>query len=279
MHWKMNQQRAWVMLAVCALLALLPVGCSKKSSSGTTSSETPSNQGGESKGRKPRWRTDQDFDVLVKADGANLKFISRGMHNFADAWREMLPPAALCDGNGKPLLSWRVALLPYLEQVSLYNMFKLDEPWDSENNKKLIPYMPKIYLLPGSGDEKDGFTHYRVFVAPANAQGNHPIFTRPSGPTGGALQNRFKINTILDGTSNTILVAESEDPVIWTKPEDLDYDDKKPLPKLGYFWKDATNVAFADGSYRTISRKVKETSLRLAITADDGMPLPNDFWD
>ncbi len=55
------------------------------------------------------------------------------------------PTAAILDKNGKPLLSWRVALLPYIEQDALYRQFKLDEPWDSEHNKKLIAQMPKIY--------------------------------------------------------------------------------------------------------------------------------------
>ena len=276
---KVTRGEALLMVTVGAFLALHLAGCSKKSSSSGTSSEAPSDQGGNANGRGPRWTTVKDFQTLLDDDKHNLKLIGMGMQHYADAWREVLPPAAICDPTGKPLLSWRVAILPYLEYDHVYKEFKLDEPWDSEHNKKLIPKMPTIYHLPGSGDQKDGHTHYRVFVAPANAQGNHPIFTSPPGPTGGKLQNRFKIDSIPDGTSNTILVAESEDPIIWTKPEDLDYDDKKPLPKLGYFWGESTHIVMADGRFKEVRRKVSEQSLRLAITADDGIPLPGDFWE
>ena len=58
--------------------------------------------------------------------------------------------AAIVDKKGKKLLSWRVQILPYIEQDNLYKQFKLDEPWDSEHNKKLIRQMPRIYMLPAA---------------------------------------------------------------------------------------------------------------------------------
>src|SRR5262249_51556565 len=77
----------------------------------------------------------------------NLKEMALAMHNYHDV-NGKFPPAAICDKQGKPLLSWRVAILPYVEQDNLYKQFKLDEPWDSEHNKKLIAQMPKVYALP-----------------------------------------------------------------------------------------------------------------------------------
>ena len=56
-----------------------------------------------------------------------------------------MPPAYLADKQGKPLLSWRVALLPYLGQQDLYKRFHLDEPWDSPHNRQLIPLIPDVY--------------------------------------------------------------------------------------------------------------------------------------
>lgn len=264
-----------LVFAGCASLALLPSGCSKKSDSGSTSNESASDNNGTS--RKPRWANDVEYAGLRAKDRNNLRVIGLLMHEHANAKGGALPPAAICDSNGKPLLSWRVAMLPYGDETTLYKEFKLDEPWDSEHNKKLIPKMPVTYLLPGSGSEKDGFTHYRVFVAPMNVQGNRPMFVKPGSPVGGKLQNRYLLYNLPDGTSNTIMVAEAEEAVIWTKPDELDYDDKQPLPKLGYFWKDSTTVLMGDGSSRGISSKVDEKTLRLAITADDNMPLPSDF--
>src|SRR5262249_40256468 len=99
----------------------------------------------------------------VRAQSANnLKQIGLALHNYHDTMGNF-PPAAIVDEQGNRLLSWRVAILPYIEQVELYKQFKLDEPWDSDHNKKLIAKMPKTYALPNKMS-KPGETHYRVFV-------------------------------------------------------------------------------------------------------------------
>ena len=79
----------------------------------------------------------------------NLHQIALAVINYTDSNNSTLPPAAICDKRGKPLLSWRVLILPYLEQDALFKEFKLDEPWDSEHNKKLLKKMPKVYAIPG----------------------------------------------------------------------------------------------------------------------------------
>ena len=94
----------------------------------------------------------------------NLKQIALAMHNYHGTYNR-LPPQATYDKNGKPMLSWRVMILPFIEQQNLYNRFHLDEPWDSEHNKKLLARMPKIYASPQ--DEKtlkEHTTHYQGFV-------------------------------------------------------------------------------------------------------------------
>src|SRR5207302_1956982 len=78
----------------------------------------------------------------------NLKQMALATINYADAFGRA-PAAAICDKNGKPLLSWRVAILPFIEQDNLYKQFHLDEPWDSDHNKKLLARMPNVYALPG----------------------------------------------------------------------------------------------------------------------------------
>ncbi len=96
----------------------------------------------------------------------NLKQIALAMHNLHDV-NNHFPPQAIVDDDGKPLLSWRVAMLPYLEQQDLYNEFKLDEPWDSEHNKALIPRMPAVFAIPGAAKPEPGKTFYRGFSGPA----------------------------------------------------------------------------------------------------------------
>ena len=76
-----------------------------------------------------------------------MKQIVLAMWNYEDL-KKHLPPVAIRDKNGKALLSWRVAILPQLEQGALYNEFHLDEPWDSEHNKALVAKMPAVLPRP-----------------------------------------------------------------------------------------------------------------------------------
>ena len=64
--------------------------------------------------------------------------------------KKSFPAHAIYSDDGRPLLSWRVQILPYLGEQALYDKFHLDEPWDSEHNTTLIPLMPQVYLDPSS---------------------------------------------------------------------------------------------------------------------------------
>ena len=132
----------------------------------------------------------------------NLYQMGLAMHSYASA-NGTFPPAAVCDANGKPLLSCRVALLPYINEGRLYQQFKLDEPWDGPNNSKLLPLMPKCYAFPGDTTAPPGNTYYRVFV------GNGAAFDppRPSGPNGET--PGIPLSDFTDGTGNTILIVEA----------------------------------------------------------------------
>lgn len=189
----------------------------------------------------------------------NLKQIALAMHNYHDVYNAM-PKAAICDKNGKPLLSWRVAILPFIEQDALYKQFKLDEPWDSENNKKLIPILVKVYQDPRAGDAKwDGKTYYKVF------NGKGAMFGGEKG---------INLAGITDGTSNTIMVGAGGEPVIWTKPDDYEFDEEKPLPELMKPFSEWL-VAFGDGSVRVIpirdqNDKEMQKTLKALITVGGG---------
>jgi len=192
----------------------------------------------------------------------NLKQLALAMHNYHDKNKE-LPSATYYDKDGKPLLSWRVALLPYLEQKALYQQFNLDEPWDSEHNKKLLAKMPDVFAPVRNAPKEKGMTYYQVFTGKGTAF---------DGKKGLRLPADFP-----DGTSNTILIVEAKNAVPWTKPVDLPYDAKKQLPKLGGLFKDGFNAALADGSVRYIQRSISDRTLRNAITRDDGNVLGSDW--
>jgi len=191
----------------------------------------------------------------------NLKQMALAMHNYADTYGR-LPAAAICDKNGKPLLSWRVAILPYIEQDNLYKQFHLDEPWDSEHNKKLVTVIPRVYLLPGVNQPGDTNTHYRVFY------GNGAGFELNKG---------IRFVDITDGTSNTIMIVEASEGVPWTKPEELEFQPDKPLPPLGKQSADGFNVAMFDGSGRFISKSITATTMKALITRAGGDLPGSDF--
>jgi prepilin-type processing-associated H-X9-DG protein len=203
----------------------------------------------------------------VKVQGAaaraqsqnNLKQIGLAMHNYHDI-NGAFPPAAVCDKTGKPMLSWRVLILPYVEADDLYKQFKLDEPWDSEHNKKLLAKMPKVYSLPSQAAGATD-THYRVFV------GNGAVFDYVRGS---------KLQEVTDGTSNTIMVATAAEAVPWTKPDELPFDPEKDMVKLlgaqpgGEAGGNVCNTAFCDGSVRAISRSIDRKTLNALITKAGG---------
>ena len=92
----------------------------------------------------------------------NLKQIGLAFHNYHCA-NNAFPRAAITDKRGKPLLSWRVAILPYIGQQALYNKFNLDEPWDSPHNRELLKEMPSTYVCPSRSNAEPFITTYQVF--------------------------------------------------------------------------------------------------------------------
>ena len=111
-----------------------------------------------------------------------LHQIARAMHNYEQA-NNGFPPAYSVDKNGKPLLSWRVAILPYLEEEDLHEQFHLDEPWDSEHNKKLIARMPAVFRCPDSQAAPGKTTYLTVRGKDTIFPGDKGIASRRISPT------------------------------------------------------------------------------------------------
>ena len=185
----------------------------------------------------------------------NLKQIGLAMHNYHDA-NGRFPARANFDDGGTPLLSWRVHILPYVEQNPLYEQFHLDEPWDSQHNMTLIPFMPQLYRNPSS-TAGPGKATYLVPVG--------------EGTTFGA-QEGSALKDVTDGSSNTIMALEVNDDeaVIWTKPQDWQYDPDRPLAGLGRAHPGGFEVLFADGSVHFLAGSIDPDVLRRLLTMADG---------
>ncbi|HXD84853.1 MAG TPA: DUF1559 domain-containing protein [Urbifossiella sp.] len=190
-------------------------------------------------------------------DSNNLKMLGLALQSYHDAYGSY-PKAGGMDASRKGNLSWRVAILPFMEQEALYVRFRLDEPWDSPTNKALIPLMPKVFANPQAPAEP-GRTYCKVFVGPET------VFD-PKKP-------KITLSSIADGTSNTIMIAEGGDPVIWTKPDDFAFDPGKPLPNVWLPGQPGINVTLADGSVQYLPRTTSEKGLKNGIVMNDGLPL------
>jgi hypothetical protein len=185
----------------------------------------------------------------------NLKQMALAFHAYHDTYGTFPPPTVYSKDGKKPLYSWRVAILPFIEEDKLYKQFKLDEPWDSDNNKPLLEKVPKVYAPVAAKPKDKTATHYQLLVG------------------GGAMfdeKQKTRVASVPDGLSNTIMIVEAEEAVPWSKPADLTYDPKKELPKFGGLFKDGFHAGFGDGVVRFVKKDTDEKLLRALITRAGG---------
>jgi len=198
----------------------------------------------------------------ANADAARLLATQTKLTQFALAMQNYegsylhFPAPAVVGKKGEPLLSWRVTVLPYVGATPLYYQFKLDEPWDSEHNAKVLKDnpMPPAFALPGVTKPGDKETHFRVFV------GGGAVF-EPLKPT--------KLAAFSGDMSHTVLVATAAMAVPWTKPDELVYDPKASgadLMKLLLLAGDGCTVGMCDGTTRFVPGGIDEATLKYLIT-------------
>jgi hypothetical protein len=179
----------------------------------------------------------------------NLKFLGLGMHNYAADHSGRFPAAAIRKGD-RAVLSWRVAILPYVEQFALYERFHLDEAWDSPHNASLLEEMPGVYAPVTPREATAYTTYYQRVVGPGS------VFD-------GDECTRFHTNMF---ARPALMIVEAAEAVPWTKPEDLAYVEGKPLPRLGGPIEGASYACFGDGSVRLLSGEQSAETLHALVT-------------
>ncbi len=195
-----------------------------------------------------------------------LKRLGRALLGYQDAHGQF-PAPAVAGRKGAPGLSWRVAILPQLGYGSLYARFHLDEPWDSPHNLALLKEMPPEFSCPSGPGRRAGKTGYLVVVGPdSDAYSVNTAFEPGRG---------VDVREIIDGTSVTLLVLETDSLVPWTKPDDFQWAQGGPPPRLRSPHAGGTHVLMADGSTRFLKSSF-DPNILLAILTINGSEVTSE---
>ncbi len=183
----------------------------------------------------------------------NLKRVANALQQYQNE-KGIFPAPAIASADGRPLLSWRVELLPYLGYGSLAAAFHRDEPWDSPHNQTLLAHIPSVYQSPERLDERTN-----LLVPIGNSAAFHGVQ--------GRAPRRWE-----DGLSNILLLLEvdNELAVPWTAPQDWTVEPTQPLRGLGTLRGDGFFAAWADSQIAMIPTNLPVESARAMFTVDGG---------
>ncbi len=198
----------------------------------------------------------------------NLKMMALAVHNYESAFKKL--PAGFGNLRAEnPPVSWRVMILPYVEEQGLYDLYRFDEPWDSEHNLELARQMPEVFRSPNS-QAGPGMTVYRGIGGVGGAFGTDANGT--SSPR--------KFAHFRDGLSNTILFVETGDElaVPWTQPDEGIDPESFDLFSLFGQYPGGFNAAMGDGSVRFFPNTILSEELKLFMEMADGQVVP-DLYD
>jgi prepilin-type processing-associated H-X9-DG protein len=199
----------------------------------------------------------------------NLHQISIALMSYEAAYG-CFPPAYIADESGKPMHSWRVLILPFMEQEFLYEQYDFDQPWDSPNNCMVTDTMLPIYQCASAAPNDPWETNYVMIVGPETIASEN---------------SAVKMADVPDGLSNTIMLIETADSGIqWAEPRDLNFDELNLQINDGSgegirsHHPGGVNAAFCDGSVHFLQEGVDAETLRRLIDRKDGMPVdPGSF--
>jgi prepilin-type processing-associated H-X9-DG protein len=199
----------------------------------------------------------------------NLKQIGLALHNYADMYGSF-PPAFIADKNGRPVHSWRVLILPFIEQSPLYSKYRFDEPWDGPNNSQLASAIIPLYTCPSDDHgAKDGSATMTSYVA--------VVGDGTAWPEAGTTSYR----DIRDGTSNTLHVVEvANSGIHWMEPRDLHVIQMAPMVNaksgqgISSRHNGGANGLICDGAVRFVPNALSAEDLRAWLTAQGGETSP-----
>ena len=198
----------------------------------------------------------------------NLRKIALALLNY-ESEHGTFPPAYIVNENGQPMHSWRVLILPYVDEPDLYDQYNFDEPWDGPNNSKLLKHVPYVYRCPSHRGRNSSSCSYVAVTGPRTMwRGGKP----------------FAIDEITDGAGDTIMLTETPNPVPWTKPQDISADEflelfadegrRPPLPhRIETYFVDYgsfLNLTTVNSRQFEISKRVSTQTVESMLTIAGG---------
>jgi hypothetical protein len=201
----------------------------------------------------------------------NLKQIALAMHNYQSVYGTF-PSAYVADRQGRPMHSWRVLILPFLEFQSLYDRYSFNEPWDGPNNIKLLNEMPQLFECP---------SHHATGPVPSTLT-SYVVIRGPGTMFPGS--KSVRLDQVTDGPDRTIMAVETANMHIpWTKPEDLDLDtmslqiNDRDQPSFSSDHQGGAQAAFGDGMCRFLANSTPGIGLRALVTIAGRETIPQDW--
>jgi hypothetical protein len=197
----------------------------------------------------------------------NLRLIGLVLHNYHDTWG--FPPPYVTDAQGKPLYSWRVLILPWMEEQDLYSQWRLDEPWDSPHNRSLPA--PSCFSCPTAERNRPPgsppYTDYLAVVGPGMAWEEDKCLT---------------FDDFTDVASNTAMVVEVRgSQVHWAEPVDFDGTGSLKINasqglSIGSHHPDGAHFLFADGFVLQLADTTSEQEIKTLLTRAGAEHLDRD---
>ncbi len=198
----------------------------------------------------------------------NLSQLGLSLTSYRMAHGNRFPPAYVADASGKPLYSWRVELLPYMDRKDLYDRFDKTKASDSPENKPISDLVLDTFHNPSEQSSGTSLTDYVAVV------GRDTVFMPPGKP----------VSNVTDGESNTIAIVEIRNSKIhWAEPDDLSFnsmsmnvnDPNKPSISSSAYME--ANVLYVDGHVKTLRKETSPQTVRAMLTRNGGEKISPEF--
>ncbi|QDT76675.1 Anaphase-promoting complex, cyclosome, subunit 3 [Gimesia maris] len=293
LKWEQRWQPACLYLIAIFLCVFLIAGCSQEPAREAESPQPEKQQPAETKpvpekektvsqktkpiAQVPEVASSQVPNRMMKAR-EKMKSILLGLMNYYDNHNMFCPDTSITENyatSGRPHLSWRVHILPFMGEDDLFQQFKLNEPWDSPHNQRLLAKMPDVFRAPGDPEDSTT-TRFRHVESVLKSPDSRPVTMFPVSPGGASIG----FSDMTDQMSETILFLETapEQATPWTKPDGLPLIPDNPAKAIGLSDPSGTMICFVDGHSSLVKPGTSAEIWSQLLDYADGHSIPDEIF-